>query len=282
MAVEYLSTNIGVAGICRKHGLSPTTFGNWRKRFMDAGKRELAGIGGNGRSDPAKAQAREIEALKIVVGELTLVNAELKKAGRRGEGERGQEDSGGQGEPDPGAKVLRRLALGVLLQEEARQEGHRHGRRKGRDPHSLGDAHLRDGDAGAHRVARDAAQGRPQEGGANMQHLGGKMAKNDEKQAVRAAKARKPQFFPAAPYHLLETDITYMDCGVDGWRYRFNVLDVSRAAGSDTRSRRRPRRRRPSGRRPGPWRICGPSGPGGCAFAATAPRSAGAASSGRR
>ena len=86
MAVEYLSTNIGVAGICRKHGLSPTTFGNWRKRFMDAGKRELAGIGGNGRSDPAKAQAREIEALKIVVGELTLVNAELKKSweSRRG------------------------------------------------------------------------------------------------------------------------------------------------------------------------------------------------------
>ena len=80
IVVEYLSTNIGVAGICRKHGVSPTTFDNWRKRFMDAGKRELAGIGGNGRSDPAKAQAKEIESLKIVVGEQAMVIAELKKS----------------------------------------------------------------------------------------------------------------------------------------------------------------------------------------------------------
>lgn len=78
--VEFLSTNIGVAEICRKYGISPTTFDNWRRRFMDAGKRELSGIGGNGRSDPAKALARENESLKIVVGELTLANSELKKS----------------------------------------------------------------------------------------------------------------------------------------------------------------------------------------------------------
>ena len=79
IVVEFLSTNIGVAEIYRKYGISPTTFDNWRKRFMDAGRRELAGIGGNGRSDPAKAQAREIESLKIIVGEQALALAELKK-----------------------------------------------------------------------------------------------------------------------------------------------------------------------------------------------------------
>ncbi len=78
--IEFLSTNIGVAEVCRKYGISPTTFDNWRKRFMDAGKRELAGIGGNGRSDPAKALAKENESLKIVVGELTLANSALKKS----------------------------------------------------------------------------------------------------------------------------------------------------------------------------------------------------------
>ena len=78
--IEFLSTNIGVAEVCRKCGISPTTFDNWRKRFMDAGKRELAGIGGNGRSDPAKALAKENESLKIVVGELTLANSALKKS----------------------------------------------------------------------------------------------------------------------------------------------------------------------------------------------------------
>ena len=78
--VEYVSTNIGVAEICRKHGISPTTFDKWRKRFMDAGKRELEGIGGNGKSDPAKAQAKEIQSLKIIVGEQALAIAELKKS----------------------------------------------------------------------------------------------------------------------------------------------------------------------------------------------------------
>ena len=84
--IEFLSTNMGVAEACRKYGISPTTFDNWRRRFMDAGKRELAGIGGNGRSDPAKALARENESLKIVVGEQALALAELKKARSRGEG----------------------------------------------------------------------------------------------------------------------------------------------------------------------------------------------------
>ena len=80
MMVEFLSTNMGVAEVCRKYGISPTTSGNWRRRFMDAGKRELAGIGGNGRSDPAKALAKENESPRIVVGEQALALAELKKS----------------------------------------------------------------------------------------------------------------------------------------------------------------------------------------------------------
>ena len=40
--VEFLSTSIGVAEICHKYSIAPTTFDKWRKRFMDAGKRELA------------------------------------------------------------------------------------------------------------------------------------------------------------------------------------------------------------------------------------------------
>ena len=101
---------------CRKCGISPTTSDNWRKMAMDAGRRELAGIGGSCRSDPAKATSKEIESLKIVVGEQALVNAELKKKARsRGEGERGQGGGGGGDEPEQGAQVLRRLAPGILL-----------------------------------------------------------------------------------------------------------------------------------------------------------------------
>lgn len=47
-----------------------------------------------------------------------------------------------------------------------------------------------------------------------------------KKQAARAARAKKPQFVPSAPNQLFEADITYIHCGVDGWCYCFNVVDV--------------------------------------------------------
>ena len=98
IVVEFLSTNIGVAEICRKHGISPTTFDNWRKRFMDAGRRELAGIGGDGGGDPAKALAQENESLKIVAGEQALAVAAMKEALDAQRGERRQSDGCGGGE----------------------------------------------------------------------------------------------------------------------------------------------------------------------------------------
>ena len=47
-----------------------------------------------------------------------------------------------------------------------------------------------------------------------------------KKQAIKAAKSKRPHFVPTAPYQLLEADITYIHCGVDGWGYCFNVVDV--------------------------------------------------------
>ena len=79
--VEFVSTSIGAAEICRKYGVPSATFDNWHRRFMDAGRRELAGIGGGGSNggDPAKALAKETRPLKILAGDLTLANAALKK-----------------------------------------------------------------------------------------------------------------------------------------------------------------------------------------------------------
>ena len=56
--------------------------------------------------------------------------------------------------------------------------------------------------------------------------LGIKGPKQTKKQAIRASKAKKVQFVPSAPYQLFEADITYIHCGVDGWRCCFNVVDV--------------------------------------------------------
>jgi transposase InsO family protein len=38
--------------------------------------------------------------------------------------------------------------------------------------------------------------------------------------------SKKKLFKPTAPNHLWQTDMTYIWCGVDGWCYCFNVIDV--------------------------------------------------------
>lgn len=44
------------------------------------------------------------------------------------------------------------------------------------------------------------------------------------KEIIHASRRRR--FKPSGPNQLWETDITYIHCGVDGWCYCFNVLDV--------------------------------------------------------
>ena len=46
----------------------------------------------------------------------------------------------------------------------------------------------------------------------------------NKKEIIRASRRRR--FKPSGSNQLWETDITYIHCVVDGWRYCFNVLDV--------------------------------------------------------
>ena len=54
--------------------------------------------------------------------------------------------------------------------------------------------------------------------------IGWNEPRRGKKDIIRAS--RRGRFKPAAPNQLWETDITYIHCGVDGWCYCFNVLDV--------------------------------------------------------
>lgn len=45
-----------------------------------------------------------------------------------------------------------------------------------------------------------------------------------KKQLLRAAVNNRPS--PTCPNELWEADLTYIHCGVDGWAYLFNVVDV--------------------------------------------------------
>ena len=54
--------------------------------------------------------------------------------------------------------------------------------------------------------------------------IGWNEPRKGKKAIIRAS--RRGRLKPAAPNHLWETDITYIHCGVGGWRYCFNVLYV--------------------------------------------------------
>ena len=78
IVMESLNTSISVAQLCRKYGVVPNTFYNWKEKFMEAGRLGLSGGLRNGKQ--ASDAALENERLKKLIGELTIANDSLKKA----------------------------------------------------------------------------------------------------------------------------------------------------------------------------------------------------------
>ena len=74
IVMEFFSTNITTAELCRKHNVSPATFQDWKGMFLHGGKQALLN-----RGDVAKSHAGEVENLKRIIGEITVANDILKK-----------------------------------------------------------------------------------------------------------------------------------------------------------------------------------------------------------
>lgn len=84
VVMESINTSISIAELCRKYGVVPNTFYQWKERFLEAGKLGLTGgLGKNG--SVSREFENENERLKKLIGELTIANDSLKKAleGRR-------------------------------------------------------------------------------------------------------------------------------------------------------------------------------------------------------
>ena len=41
IVLESLNTNVGIAELCRKYGLTPALFYHWREKFIEGGKQAL-------------------------------------------------------------------------------------------------------------------------------------------------------------------------------------------------------------------------------------------------
>ncbi len=78
IVMESINTSASIAELCRKYGVVPNTFYQWKERFLEAGKLGLSGGLKNG--DASKELELENERLKKLIGELTIANDSLKKA----------------------------------------------------------------------------------------------------------------------------------------------------------------------------------------------------------
>ena len=74
IVMEFFTTNVPAAELCRKHNVSPATFQDWKDKFLQGGKQALIN-----RGDAAKNHLAEVENLKRIIGEITVANDILKK-----------------------------------------------------------------------------------------------------------------------------------------------------------------------------------------------------------
>jgi len=81
IVLDGLRGDDSIAELCRKEGIAQSLYYVWSKKFMEAGKRRLAGDTARAATtDEVKYLRREAGALKECVADLTLENRLLKKS----------------------------------------------------------------------------------------------------------------------------------------------------------------------------------------------------------
>lgn len=79
---EARQPNTTVAEVCRRHGLSATTFYHWEKQAREGMREALSGrLHRNGRAKEREIERlrREVEQKRLVIAEVVEENLELKR-----------------------------------------------------------------------------------------------------------------------------------------------------------------------------------------------------------
>ena len=76
IVMESLTTNITVAGLCRKYNLNPNVFYNWKQKFIEGGRMALSG---STKDNINKDLETENERLKRIIDEQTIAIDAFKK-----------------------------------------------------------------------------------------------------------------------------------------------------------------------------------------------------------
>ena len=73
--MEVLSNSSTISEICRKYNVASSAVYKWRDAFIAGGTAAME----HGRSTVEASLTREINELKVIIGELTIANETLKK-----------------------------------------------------------------------------------------------------------------------------------------------------------------------------------------------------------
>ena len=84
IVMESINTSISIAELCRKYGVVPNTFYQWKEKFFESGKLGLSGGLTKNGEVITKELELENERLKKLIGKLTIANDSLKKASMAG------------------------------------------------------------------------------------------------------------------------------------------------------------------------------------------------------
>ncbi len=62
IVMEFINTSISAAELCRKHNISPTTFQDWKDKFLQGGKEAFL----LNKEDKTKNHTKEVERISSV------------------------------------------------------------------------------------------------------------------------------------------------------------------------------------------------------------------------
>jgi transposase len=81
IVMEGIRGEVSIAELCRKHGISETTYYKWNKEFIEAGKKRLSGdIQREATSDEVAQMRLENQRLKETVADLVIRYDIVKKS----------------------------------------------------------------------------------------------------------------------------------------------------------------------------------------------------------
>lgn len=79
IVLTCMQPNVDVSEVCRREGINPTQYYEWKKKLLSSAGEIFDKRGGKARDVEQERKERELSRMKDVIAEITAENLELKK-----------------------------------------------------------------------------------------------------------------------------------------------------------------------------------------------------------